>query len=62
MNQGGDRTEKLWFYFTPDRVHWASYLCHQWCLGGCQNFVDRWCGESQVGLPLIAQCPIQLPG
>lgn len=25
MNQGGVRTEKLWFNFTPDRVHWASY-------------------------------------
>jgi site-specific DNA-adenine methylase len=25
MNQGGVRTEKLWFNFTPDRVHWSSY-------------------------------------
>ena len=25
MNQGGVRTEKVWFNFTPDRVHWASY-------------------------------------
>jgi DNA adenine methylase len=25
MNQGGIRTEKLWFNFTPDRVHWASF-------------------------------------
>ncbi len=25
MNQGGVRTEKLWFNFTPDRVHWAKY-------------------------------------
>ena len=25
MNQAGVRTEKLWFNFTPDRVHWA---CH----------------------------------
>ena len=24
MNQGGVRTEKLWFNFVPDRVHWAS--------------------------------------
>ena len=24
MNQAGVRTEKLWFNFTPDRVHWAS--------------------------------------
>ena len=25
MNQGGVRTEKLWFNFTLDSVHWASY-------------------------------------
>ena len=25
MNQGGVRTEKLWFNFRPDRVHWARY-------------------------------------
>ena len=25
MNQGGVRTEKLWFNFTPDRVHWHKY-------------------------------------
>jgi len=25
MNQGGVRTEKLWFNFTPDRVHWPAY-------------------------------------
>ena len=25
MNQAGVRTEKLWFNFTPDRVHWARY-------------------------------------
>ena len=25
MNQGGVRTEKLWFNFTVDRLHWASY-------------------------------------
>jgi site-specific DNA-adenine methylase len=25
MNQAGVRTEKLWFNFTLDRVHWASY-------------------------------------
>ncbi|WP_419595852.1 DNA methylase, partial [Thiolapillus sp.] len=29
----GVRTEKLWFNFTPDRVHWAS------CAG--RNFTDR---------------------
>ena len=25
MNQAGVRTEKLWFNFTADRVHWARY-------------------------------------
>lgn len=25
MNQAGVRTEKVWFNFTIDRVHWASY-------------------------------------
>jgi DNA adenine methylase len=25
MNQGGVRTEKIWFNFTVDRLHWASY-------------------------------------
>lgn len=33
MNQAGVRTEKLWFNFTPDRVHWVS------CAG--KNFTDR---------------------
>ncbi len=33
MNQGGVRTEKLWFNFMPDRVHWASYAG--------KNFTDR---------------------
>lgn len=25
MNQAGVRTEKLWFNFTPDRIHWPAY-------------------------------------
>ena len=25
MNQGGVRTECVWFNFAPDRVHWARY-------------------------------------
>jgi hypothetical protein len=25
MNQGGVRTEKVWFNFNPDHVHWARY-------------------------------------
>lgn len=25
MNQGGVRTEKVWFNFSPDRAHWARY-------------------------------------
>jgi site-specific DNA-adenine methylase len=33
MNQGGVRTEKLWFNFTPDRVHWPQYAG--------KNFTDR---------------------
>ncbi len=33
MNQGGIRTERLWFNFTIDRVHWASYAG--------KNFTDR---------------------
>ena len=33
MNQGGVRTEKLWFNFTVNRVHWASYAG--------KNFTDR---------------------
>lgn len=33
MNQGGVRTEKIWFNFTVDRVHWASYAG--------KNFTDR---------------------
>ena len=33
MNQAGVRTEKLWFNFTPERVHWAR------CAG--KNFTDR---------------------
>ncbi len=33
MNQGGVRTEKVWFNFTIDRVHWASYAG--------KNFTDR---------------------
>ena len=33
MNQAGVRTEKLWFNFTPDRVHWPSYAG--------KNFTDR---------------------
>jgi hypothetical protein len=33
MNQAGVRTEKLWFNFTPDRVHWARYAG--------KNFTDQ---------------------
>lgn len=33
MTRGGVRTEKLWFNFSPDRVHWASYAG--------RNFTDR---------------------
>ncbi len=33
MNHNGVRTEKLWFNFTPDKVHWASFAG--------KNFTDR---------------------
>ena len=33
MNQGGVRTEKLWFNFAPERLHWARYAG--------RNFTDR---------------------
>jgi hypothetical protein len=33
MNQAGVRTEKLWFNFIPDRVHWARFAG--------KNFTDR---------------------
>ena len=33
MNQGGVRTEKLWFNFTVDRVHWARHAG--------KNFTER---------------------
>ena len=33
MNQGGVRTEKLWFNFSVERVHWARYAG--------KNFTDR---------------------
>lgn len=33
MNQAGVRTEKLWFNFTVDRVHWVRYAG--------KNFTDR---------------------
>jgi len=36
MNQGGVRTEKVWFNFAPDRVHWARYAgknhTHRQCI------------------------------
>jgi site-specific DNA-adenine methylase len=33
MNQGGVRTEKIWFNFAVDRLHWAGYAG--------KNFTDR---------------------
>lgn len=51
MNQAGVCTEKLWFNFAPDRVHWPSYAG--------KNFTDRqrikrkaanW-GRNYQGLP-----------
>ena len=40
MNQGGVRTEKLWFNFTVDRVHWARYAG--------RNFTHRQCVKRKV--------------
>jgi hypothetical protein len=39
MNQAGVRTEKLWFNFTPERVHWARFAG--------KNFTDRNCSGGQ---------------
>lgn len=33
MTRGGPRTEKLWFNYTVDRVHWSTYAG--------KNFTDR---------------------
>ena len=33
MNQGGVRTEKLWFNFSPNKIHWPRYAG--------KNFTDR---------------------
>ena len=33
MNRGGVRTEKVWFNFAVDRLHWARYAG--------KNFTDR---------------------
>ena len=33
MNHAGVRTEKIWFNFIPDRVHWSGYAG--------KNFTDR---------------------
>lgn len=33
MTRGGPRTEKLWYNYTLDRVHWASYAG--------KNYIDR---------------------
>lgn len=33
MTRGGPRTEKLWYNYTIDRVHWASYAG--------KNYIDR---------------------
>ena len=58
MNQGGVRTEKLWFNFTVDRVHWARYAG--------KNFTDRqrikrkaasW-GRRYEALPPAERCAV----
>ncbi|EQD75442.1 phage DNA methylase, partial [mine drainage metagenome] len=51
MNQGGVRTEKLWFNFTPDRVHWANYTgqnhTHRQCI---RRKAENW-GRRYQALP-----------
>ncbi len=51
MNQGGVRTEKLWFNFTPDRVHWANYTgknhTHRQCI---RRKAENW-GRRYRALP-----------
>lgn len=51
MNQAGVRTEKLWFNFTVDRVHWASYagrnFTHRQCI---KRKAANW-GRRYQGLP-----------
>jgi len=47
MTRGGVRTEKLWFNYTIDRVHWASYagknFTHRQCVKRkAQNWGNRY--------------------
>lgn len=48
MIQGRVRTEKLWFNFTPDRVHWPRYAG--------KNFTD-WIFGNLVTLPVQEEIP-----
>ena len=51
MNQAGVRTEKLWFNFTVDRVHWARYAgnnhTHRQCI---KRKAENW-GRRYQALP-----------
>ena len=52
MNQAGVRTEKLWFNFTPERLHWARYAG--------KNFTDRQrypSARPSAGRGAIKPCP-----
>jgi len=58
MNHAGVRTEKIWFNFTPDRVHWSDYAG--------KNFTDRqrikrkaerW-GKRYQGLPHVERLAV----
>lgn len=51
MNQGGVRTEKLWFNFRPDRVHWARYAGKNHTERQCiKRKADNW-GRRYRALP-----------
>lgn len=51
MNQGGVRTEKVWFNFTIDRVHWVRYAgrnhTHRQCI---KRKAESW-GRRYQALP-----------
>ena len=51
MNQAGVRTEKLWFNFTPTRVHWVNYAGHNHTHRQCiRRKAESW-GRRYQALP-----------
>ncbi|MGH8141592.1 MAG: DNA methylase [Steroidobacteraceae bacterium] len=48
MNQGGVRTEKVWFNFSPDRVHWARYAGKDHTERQCiKRKAESWAGANE---------------